>query len=119
MQGDGSESRDFIHIQDISRGLEVLLQKAAMQGEVYNMGCGEETRIADLAAILMDSLSVKLKVVFSGESPAGVPKNWKADIGLVRSFGFVPQVSLKEGARIWLIPAGWLGDSICSICYMH
>jgi UDP-glucose 4-epimerase len=109
LQGDGKESRDFVHIQDIARGLQVIIQKANMQGEVYNVASGEETTIADLAAVLLGSSRVERKVLFSGESPAGVPKNWKADIGLIKSFGFVPQISLKDGVRAF---AEWARSEI-------
>ncbi len=99
LEGTGQESRDFIHAEDIVRGLEIIVNNAAMQGEVYNLASGQETKIVDLAALLLDSLNIKSNIVFSGQSPSGVPKNWKADIGFLKTFGFVPQVPLDSGAR--------------------
>lgn len=99
LEGTGQESRDFIHTEDIVRGLELIMDNATMQGEVYNLASGQETKIVDLAALLLDSLNSKSTIVFSGQSPSGVPKNWRADIGLMRTFGFAPQISLDSGAR--------------------
>jgi len=53
LQGTGQESRDFIHVQDIARGLETILINAPLHGEGYNLACGVETRIADLAELIL------------------------------------------------------------------
>jgi UDP-glucose 4-epimerase len=99
LQGTGQESRDFIHIQDIARGLEIILQNAKLNGEVYNLASGVETSIAHLSTIILDSLQVSSKVTFSAETPSGTPKNWRANIDLLQSFGFTPQIPLEAGAR--------------------
>lgn len=99
LEGTGQESRDFIHTEDIVQGLEIIINNAVMQGEAYNLASGQETKIADLAALLLDSLDIKSNIVFSGQSPSGVPRNWKADIGLMGTFGFAPQMSLGNGVR--------------------
>ena len=97
LQGDGSESRDFIHADDIARGLEILLDHAPMQGEVYNLSSGQETKIRELANLIMTNLQSKSKIVFSGELPEGTPKNWRADIRKISALGFSPEVSLEFG----------------------
>jgi UDP-glucose 4-epimerase len=97
LQGTGQESRDFIHVQDIARGLEIILKNALMQGEAYNLASGYETKIVDLADLIMEQLPIKSKPVFSGELPAGTPRNWEADITKISTLGFSPHVSLAEG----------------------
>jgi len=97
LQGTGQESRDFIHVQDIACGLEIILKNALMQGEAYNLASGYETKIVDLADLIMEQLPIKSKPVFSGELPAGTPRNWEADITKISTLGFFPHVSLAEG----------------------
>jgi len=97
LQGTGQESRDFIHVQDIAHGLDVVLNNAQMQGEAYNLASGYETKIVDLAGLITKHLNIKFKPVFSGELPAGTPMNWKADITRVSTLGFSHHVPLEEG----------------------
>lgn len=97
LQGDGNESRDFIHADDIANGLNILLDHAPLCGEVYNLSSGNETKISDLANLIMKNLESNSKIIFSGELPAGTPKNWRADIRKISALGFSPNISLEAG----------------------
>jgi UDP-glucose 4-epimerase len=99
LQGTGGESRDFIHAKDIARGLDTLLEHAPMSGEAYNLASGRETRIADLALLIVDELGGAAKVVFTGELPSGTPKNWMADMSMLSDMGFSPEISMEDGVR--------------------
>jgi UDP-glucose 4-epimerase len=101
LQGDGSESRDFLHSADIARALESIL-RAPMQGEAYNVSSGEETRIDALAAMIVECLASSKAIKFSGALPPGTPKNWRADIRRISALGFAPQVSLQEGITAYV-----------------
>ena len=99
LQGTGQESRDFIHVEDIARGIEIMLEKAHLNGEAYNLAGGRETPIARLAELILYHLGIPITPVFSGELPPGTPKQWRADIGKIQSLGFVPQMNLEQGIR--------------------
>jgi UDP-glucose 4-epimerase len=47
--GDGSQSRCFCHVSDVSRALLGLALSEAAYGEVYNVGSSEETTVNELA----------------------------------------------------------------------
>ena len=97
LQGTGQESRDFIHVHDIARGLEAILINALLHGEGYNLASGVETRIADLAGLILREIENPPPLTFSGELPPGTPNNWQADIKQISKLGFQPQVSLDDG----------------------
>lgn len=97
LQGTGQESRDFIHVQDVARGLETILTNAPLRGEGYNLGSGVETSIGDLAHLLLREIKNAPLLAFSGELPLGTPKNWQADIQQISKLGFQPQVVLDDG----------------------
>ncbi len=99
LQGTGQESRDFIHAQDIARGLEVIMQHAPMNGEAYNLASGRETKIIDLAQLIIEQLTTKPRIIFTGEMPSGTPKNWVADISILKAKGFLPGILLEDGVR--------------------
>ncbi len=99
IHGDGSESRDFIHSKDVSRGIEIVASRAPMNGEVYNLATGKETKIGDVLRILLEQFGVEREVRYSGEVGEGVPRRWCADISRVQALGFAPEVSVSEGLR--------------------
>ncbi len=47
--GDGSQTRSFCYVADTASGLLMLMEKKGLEGDVFNLGSGEETRIIDLA----------------------------------------------------------------------
>jgi dTDP-glucose 4,6-dehydratase len=49
--GDGRNVRDWLHVSDHCRGIDLILQNGAV-GEVYNIGGGSECRNLDLAQLL-------------------------------------------------------------------
>jgi UDP-glucose 4-epimerase len=102
LQGDGRESRDFIHSMDIAHALECILQSAPMNGEAYNVASGEETFIADLAKQIGILLGRPVSLRFSGVLPPGTPKNWRADIRRLTALGFQPRISLQQGVTAFV-----------------
>jgi UDP-glucose 4-epimerase len=97
LQGTGQESRDFIHVQDIAQGLEAILSSVPPGGSVYNLASGRETKIADLAALILRQLGISSPPIFPGQLPQGTPKNWQADIAAISKLGFKPQISIADG----------------------
>jgi UDP-glucose 4-epimerase len=97
LQGTGQESRDFIHIQDIARGVNAVLDHAPMKGEIYNLASGREMKIKDLADLIHKQLDCSSSIVFSGELPPGTPRNWRADMSLLKRFGFQTSIDLEKG----------------------
>ncbi len=97
LKGSGNESRDFIHIKDLCRAIEIIIQKGKFTGEVYNLASGEEVLIKDLAEML--SAHFNAEVDFSGQKKTGDPVNWKASIEQLSSMGFNPTVNLREGVK--------------------
>jgi UDP-glucose 4-epimerase len=85
LQGTGKESRDFIHALDIARALSVVATSAPMQGEVYNLGTGQEVAIAKLAHIVLNALDAECIPQFDGVVPPGTPLNWQADISKLKA----------------------------------
>lgn len=104
LQGTGKESRDFIHALDIAQALAVVATSAPMQGEVYNLGTGQEVVIAKLAHIVLDALETECTPQFDGVVPPGTPLNWRADISKLNALGFTASVPLERGVKTF---ANW------------
>jgi nucleoside-diphosphate-sugar epimerase len=95
--GTGKESRDYIFVKDLVRGIDAVLQQGAMQGEVYNLASGIETRIEEAVQTYFDALQIKPAYRFNGTIREGDPLNWRADISRIKQLGFSLQYNLSSG----------------------
>jgi len=92
--GDGKQTRDFIHAEDVARAIEIVLEKGE-SGEVYNIGTGKETSILELARIVMDIFRIESKVIFENEREGDVKRSC-ADTNKIKRIGFSPRWNLRE-----------------------
>ena len=95
--GTGDESRDFIHIDDLMQAVDRIIVNGLFEGEIYNVASGIETPIRDIAKIFEKKFVKGANIFFSGESRAGDPNNWCADISKLKATGFKPVIGLEEG----------------------
>ncbi len=97
--GTGSESRDFIYIDDVLHCFELILEKAEMKGEVYNIASGNQTFIKDVVQQLFKFVPHTPRIIFNNKTREGDPLNWQADISKIKGLGFTSQFSLESGVR--------------------
>lgn len=57
IHGDGSCIRDFIHVDDVAKAFEIILEKGKV-GEIYNIGCDDKNQISilNLAKLLIKKI---------------------------------------------------------------
>jgi dTDP-glucose 4,6-dehydratase len=72
--GDGHNQRDWLHVRDHCRGLELVLEKG-VPGEVYHLGGGESAENLDLVRALCDSIDSEFarNPALAGRFPAAPP----------------------------------------------
>jgi UDP-glucose 4-epimerase len=100
--GTGNESRDFIHIEDLTLLAQYIIEKADFAGNIFNAASGEETTIQTIAEIFEACYPGKKKIHFSGEVRNGDPLNWRADISGIKALEFYTSVPLKEGINNYI-----------------
>lgn len=99
--GTGSESRDFIHAQDVASAIQIVAEHSPFQADVYNLASGKETKIKDLASTILSQLDRNISIEFDGSNTQANPVNWQADIGKLSALGFEPKVSLERGVSVF------------------
>jgi UDP-glucose 4-epimerase len=102
LYGTGKESRDFIHIDDIVNALELVIEKAAFNGEQINLANGEEYTIKTVSDLFRKHLDTDIQINFNNQVKAGDPLNWRADIAVLKAMGYQPQVSLEDGIESYI-----------------
>jgi len=96
INGDGSQIRDFIHVEDVDRANLSAMESTVKFG-FFNIGTGVETSILELAEKMI-RLSGKHLAIEYAELPEGDVKVSLADISLAKkSLNWKPQISLEQG----------------------
>lgn len=101
--GDGSQTRDFVHVKDIVEANVLALNRQHGAGQVINVGTAKSTRINELADLLIEfSGQTHLKPVRI-EPRKGDIRHSYADIGKAeKMLGYKPKITLKKGLRMLL-----------------
>jgi GDP-L-fucose synthase len=92
--GDGSPVRDFIHAEDVARGMMLAVEKKIT--EPINLGSGKGVTIKELVNIIVNHLPKKPEVVWDTTKPSGDRKRLM-DMTRARKYGFEPRISFEEG----------------------
>lgn len=92
--GDGSAIRDFIHAEDVARGMLVCVEHGI--NVPVNLGSGVGVSIKTISEIIGDL--TRKKVVFDTSKPSGDRKRI-LDTSRAESFGIKPKVSLEKGIQ--------------------
>jgi nucleoside-diphosphate-sugar epimerase len=96
--GDGEQSRDFTHIDNVVQA-NILAAEASVNGEVYNVACGDRITITELAERLASVLGVDIEPVYDDPRPGDV-RHSMADISKARDqLGYDPEVGFEEGLQ--------------------
>ncbi|WP_247004821.1 NAD-dependent epimerase/dehydratase family protein [Halosolutus gelatinilyticus] len=96
IEGDGEQTRDFVHVSDVVRAN---LRAAVTDdvGEAYNIGTGTRTSILELAEFVRDATESTSPIVHR-EPRSGDIRHSGADVSkAARDLGFEPRVGLESG----------------------
>jgi UDP-glucose 4-epimerase len=100
--GSGTETRDFIHIEDLINQVILVFENAEFNGESINIGNGEETSISKVAHIFKACLNSKKQIEFNNIIRAGDPLNWCADINNLIKWGYKQSINLESGIMLYI-----------------
>ena len=97
---DGLESRDFINVKDIAKGVISSINNTKSNGEIINLGSGVNTSVLELATILKKHYNSQSEINITGDFRIGDIAHNKADISKAKSIlGFIPLISLDSGLK--------------------
>ena len=98
--GDGSATRDFIHVDDVCAGIRAALDKPTSGATVLHLATGAETRIIDLARMMMEVAGSPDHPIHVEAKPTGeLERNFAAFDRAYQVLGFNPSVALREGLK--------------------
>lgn len=100
VEGDGSQTRDFVHVQDIVQA-NLLAANTGISG-VFNVGTGESVSILELAETVRDVSEPESEIVHTQARSGDIDRS-RADVSRLRSaLGYEPTVALESGLEQFL-----------------
>jgi UDP-glucose 4-epimerase/dTDP-L-rhamnose 4-epimerase len=110
--GDGSQVRDFTHVNDIAKATVRAAEMDKTVGRVINIGTGIPTSIASLAKLIIESSGREANIKYKPR-PRGDPLGGYADTKLMSELlGWTPAVKLRDGIEEYW---NWVQHSRTSI----
>ena len=97
--GDGNQTRSFCYVTDLVEGIEKLMDKVDIKGEIVNLGNPSEYTISELAHKITQMIDTSSQIVFE-DKPADDPDRRKPDITKAKQLlNWEPKVPLEEGLQ--------------------
>lgn len=97
--GTGSPRREFLHVDDLVRGIFMLLDKNPYGGEPVNIGYGVDVTIKELAEIIARKSGFKGEILWDATKPDGMLRKLM-DTTRAASIGFLPEVDIERGVEL-------------------
>jgi len=98
--GDGSQTRDYVYVDDVVNALVAAATAQNLNRLVINVGSGTETSVSDLAKLIMQFTQQQPEEIYNLLISSGVSR-MRADISLAKSkLNYVPLVPLEMGLQL-------------------
>ena len=100
--GDGSQTRDYVYVDDVVSGMVAAATAPNIDGMVINIGSGKETSITELIRCVQDVTGSHTEVIYNPKTSGGVSRLC-ADLTLAKEkLNYRPSIGLVEGLRFTL-----------------
>jgi GDP-L-fucose synthase len=104
--GTGSVLREFLHSDDMADACVFLMNlpdtiygpilESELHAPLFNVGCGEDLTVRELAEVIRDVVGFKGKLTFDASKPDGTPRKL-LDVSLMKELGWQASIPLREG----------------------
>ena len=96
--GDGSPTREFLHVEDAAEAIALATERYD-GSEPVNLGSGEEISIRELAELIAAEVGFRGEIVWDTTQPNGQPRR-RLDVSRAeRLFGFRAKHPFRDGVR--------------------
>ena len=93
--GDGSQVRDFMHVEDAARAM---VDVAIGYSGLINIATGHGTSMVEVVEYIVRAVGGNVKVVWDQNMPVGIRKR-TVDVERLTGLGFKCEIELREGIR--------------------
>lgn len=102
VHGDGSQTRDYVYLDDAISGMMAASTAPGIDGLVINIGSGKETSVRDLVKTVLEVTGSKAEAIYNPKTSGGVSR-MRADLTLAAAkLGYRPSIPLGHGLQLTL-----------------
>jgi len=109
LYGDGMQVRDWLHVDDHCRAIDLLIDRG-IDGEVYNVGGGNHVRNVDLTRRILELTGKAETLIRHVPDRQGHDRRYSLDTAKLRRLGWAPQAPFEEGLAVtvkWYVDNEW------------
>lgn len=99
--GDGSQTRDFVYINDVVDAILLIMKNDDAIGQVFNIGSGNPTNIKDLANIIIEISDKDLSIKFEDPKVGDIKESYSDITKAKKLLGYEPRQPLKDGLALF------------------
>lgn len=99
--GDGTQTRDFIYVDDIARAILLALQ-SSVGGTTFQIGTGREVSVQDLITLLVEVTGSQSVIQHTPAQPGEIQRNYSAIDRARDVLGFEAAWGLRDGIQATL-----------------
>jgi dTDP-glucose 4,6-dehydratase len=96
LYGDGRNVRDWLHVVDHCRGIDLLIDRGR-NGEVYNIGGGNEVQNVDLTHRILELLGKPVSLIKPVQDRLGHDRRYALDTTKLKALGWRPEADFADG----------------------
>ena len=96
LYGDGLNERDWLHVSDHCRAIDLLIDRG-VSGEVYNIGGGNGVRNLDLTNRILELTGRPASLINPVADRPGHDRRYSLNTEKLQALGWKPQVSFADG----------------------
>jgi UDP-glucose 4-epimerase len=102
VHGDGSQTRDYVYVDDVVSAMVAASTAPNINGMVVNVGSGTETSIRELVKKVGEAVGREVDSLYNANTSGGVSR-MRADLTLAsKKLNYKPSIKLDEGLRLTL-----------------
>jgi dTDP-glucose 4,6-dehydratase len=109
LYGDGLNERDWLHVNDHCRALDLLID-AGSDGEVYNVGGGNHVRNIDLTRRILALAGKPESLITPVADRPGHDRRYSLDTSKLQGLGWTPSANFEQGLAEtvqWYVQNEW------------
>jgi GDP-L-fucose synthase len=110
--GTGTPRREFLYVDDLADACFFLMERY-QEGEIINIGVGQDLQIVELARAVADVIGFKGRMVLDSTYPDGAPRKL-LDVSRLTGLGWQARTPLHEGLKKtydWFCQSPWARKS--------
>lgn len=97
--GDGSQTRDFTYVDDVTRILMEAMDKSFNQTEIFNIGTAHNYTFNDIIQVINEELGTNVPPVYVENPIRNYVKTLLADITKLKQHFTPPEIQLRDGVK--------------------